>query len=129
TVLSQWAEELPDVVDQQAGLLHGREVAAARHLGPAGDVVVVLGPLPRRIEQLPGEQGAAGRQRHELFGGPEPADPAGLAVEAGRGSERLGHPVDRDVAEQLVPGESPLDVAAPAAPRPELLDDPTGPAR
>ena len=47
-----------------------------------------------------------------------------LVVEAHRGGDRLRHPVERDVGQQVVLGEAPLDVAVAVAPRPELLDDP-----
>jgi hypothetical protein len=60
-------------------------------------------------------------------------DPAGVlrgrdrgvrAVHAHRRADRAGQPVDRDIREDLVPGEGPLDVAAAVAPRPQLLQDP-----
>ena len=47
-----------------------------------------------------------------------------LVVEAHRRRDRLRHPVERDVGQQVVLGEAPLDVAVAVAPGPELLDDP-----
>src|SRR5215472_18889415 len=49
---SEAPEELPDVADQQVGLLHGREVAAAVKLRPVHDVVRPLGEGPDRADDL-----------------------------------------------------------------------------
>jgi len=46
------------------------------------------------------------------------------AVHAHRRADRAREPVERDVREDLVLCEAPLDVAVTVAPRPELLDDP-----
>ena len=45
-------EELPDVVDEEVGLLHRGEVAAARRRGPVRDVVDLLDPRAREAEDL-----------------------------------------------------------------------------
>ena len=47
-----------------------------------------------------------------------------VSVVAKRGIDRLSHPVDHDVGEQLVFAETPLDVAIAVAPRTELLHNP-----
>ena len=46
------SEEGPQVLDEQLGLLHGGEVAAARHDGPVRDVVVLLDPRAREAQHL-----------------------------------------------------------------------------
>ena len=46
------AEEGPQVVDEQLGLLHGGEVAAARHDRPVRHVVALLDPRPREAQDL-----------------------------------------------------------------------------
>ena len=45
--LTECREERADIVDEELRLLEGGEVAAARHDGPAGDVVAVLAPCAR----------------------------------------------------------------------------------
>ena len=47
-VSAQLAEELPDVVDEQVGGLHGGEVAAAAEFGPVHDSVFELDSAPDR---------------------------------------------------------------------------------
>src|ERR1700761_205103 len=51
------ARPVPHLVDIEVRLLHRREVAAARHVGPADDVVGPLRERPGRrlIERLAGE--------------------------------------------------------------------------
>ena len=51
-----------------------------------------------------------------------------LEVDPGGGRDRLRHPVEHDVVQELVLREFPLHVAAAIAPRPELLHDPRGEA-
>ena len=47
-------EERPHVLDEQLGLLHRGEVAAAGHLGPVRHVVPALDPRARAAQDLPG---------------------------------------------------------------------------
>ena len=58
--LAQGSKAGADVFGQQLRLLHGREMAAPRHLRPAPDVEESLGPLPRRRDYVLGEDGEAG---------------------------------------------------------------------
>ena len=59
--LPQRAEELADVVRQELGLLERGEVSTARHLRPALNFEEALRPLARRLRQVLGEHGEAGR--------------------------------------------------------------------
>src|SRR5450755_4966463 len=117
------AEERAQLLRVELGLLERREVPAARGLGYAHDVRRALEPRPRRADDVAGEEREAGWH----------LDPAGVlrgrdrgvrAVHAHRRANRPREPVDRDVREDLVLREAPLNVAAAVAPRPELLDDP-----
>src|SRR5437762_185073 len=65
----QRAEEGADVVGEQLGLFVGGEVAAARHLGPAGDLEEPLGPFLGRVGEVLGKHREA---RGHLLGGSEP---------------------------------------------------------
>ena len=51
TALAQGSEEFSYVVDEQAGLFHGGEMPASRHLGPLLDVVGGFHPLAGREEK------------------------------------------------------------------------------
>ncbi len=44
---AQWTEERPQVLDQQFGFLHCREMPAPGHFCPALHVIDTLSPLPR----------------------------------------------------------------------------------
>src|SRR3954454_15535443 len=111
-------EERPQVGDEEVGLLHRGEVAAARHLGPVGHVVPALDPGARVAQYFLRVAGHAGRHV-------DPLHRLGavhvLPVEARRRRDRLRDPVRRDVREQLVACEDALRVAVAVAPRPELL--------
>ena len=60
------SEEGPQVVDEQLGLLHGGEVAAARHVGPVRHVVAPLDPGAREAQHLLGIARDAGGDADEL---------------------------------------------------------------
>src|SRR5262249_19576333 len=83
-------EEGPHVADEQLGLFHRGEVAAARHLGPVRDVVSALHPRPRETQRLLGEPGHAGRDG-DVVGSFRAVLP--LPVQAGRRRDRLRHPI------------------------------------
>ncbi len=112
----------------RAGLLEGREVAAARHDRVAAQVEGALDPFPRRCgRDIGGEGREAGRR----------LDPCAFrqgarlllgraAIEPRRRAGRTGQPVDHDVVEQQVHREALERIAAAVAPRLELLDDPGG---
>ena len=55
------AEELPQLLRVELGLLERREVAASRRLGRADDVRGALEPGPRRAHDVAGEEREAGR--------------------------------------------------------------------
>src|SRR5262245_40850999 len=90
---------------------------------PARDVEELLRPAPRRSDDLAREDCAAGGNLDAKVLRRELLRPHRLAVEAARRVRRLGSPVEHDVRQQVVLGETALDVAAAVAPRAELLDD------
>ena len=119
-------EELDDLPRQRLGLLHRREVAAARHLGPAPDVRVhALGHRARRADDLARERGVAHRHADAAFAD-RPRPVHARVVRPERGADRAGEPVQADVGEQVVAREHALHVAAAIGPGAELLDDPRG---
>src|SRR6266567_4643195 len=122
--LSEWAEEFAQFRGEQFGFFGGGEVAAPRHLGPAGDVVALLGPLPWAGDRV-------------LFRGKRDADGyvdanrlwrlgivAAVVVEEEGGVDRAGYPVEGGDRQELVLGEAALDVAVAVAPGAELVDNP-----
>src|SRR4029450_5969695 len=115
------AEERPDFVDEQAGLLERGEVTAALDLVPVAQVAEPgRDPPPGEAGDLLWEDRAAGRDAHRVV----PTRAQALPVEAS--GRRCGgwQPVEHDVVEQLVAGERVLGVAGAVRPRPELLHDP-----
>src|SRR5262249_40340297 len=92
--LAHLAEELPEIAYEELGLLHRGEVAAARHVGPAHDVVAALDPRPREPQHLFGVAGDARRHRHRHWLLPAVHV---LPVQTRRRRDRPGHPVHRDV--------------------------------
>src|SRR4051794_35797366 len=95
------AEERPDVVDQQAGLFQGGEVAAPVHLGPVHDVVVPLGEAAHRRGDVAGEHGDARRHLQARAVG---EGGARLEIQPGRRSGGAGEPVEHHVGEDAVTG-------------------------
>ena len=68
------AEEGPEILDEQFGLLHGREVPSARHDRPVRDVVALLDPRTREAQHL-----FLGVARHTGRNGRRtPVDPSAL---------------------------------------------------
>ena len=71
------SEEAPQVLDEQLGLLHGGEVAAARHVGPVRHVVAPLDPGAREADHLLRIARDAGREPPTYSGAPCPVPRAG----------------------------------------------------
>src|SRR5215204_3382425 len=95
----------PDFIYEQARLLHGREVAALRHVRPADDVVGALGEGAGRggVERLAREVGEGGRRLAafaRLEGEAAFLDQPAIVPSAGR--EAAGHDVEHDVRDQPV---------------------------
>ena len=74
-------------------------------------------------------------QRHTSYarsthsrGGFAGASAPGLSIQAHRGPDRLGRPVEHYLCEHLVPVQPPVEVTPTVAPASELLDDPGGEA-
>src|SRR5947207_12439627 len=82
---AQRPEERPDVLHQRARLLHGREVAALLHPRPALHVEDTLGPGAWRLDDLPREDGAAGRHLDTWPARRELAGVDGFVIEAAGG--------------------------------------------
>jgi len=99
-VSSELAEEVPDVVDEQIGGLHGGEVAAAAEFGPVHDCVLELDSAPDR--HIQGEHRDPRRHRGTLTGAPG-SGMRGLVVAVGRGPGGSSQPIKHDVGEQQIP--------------------------
>src|SRR5258708_34231934 len=102
---SQVAEEGAEFGGQRCGFLHRGEMAARGHLGPAFDVVQVLGPCAGRTANFRGEQGGAGRNLAAPAWGGTGRVLLLLVVKAQRRMDALGCPVYGDAASHLVRGE------------------------
>ena len=98
---------------------HGRTGCSARRLNAR------LGVRPRDAEHLLGEHRGRGRHRDVLADRAEAVGALRLAVEADRRVDRLRHPVDGEVREDLIARDRVFGVAVVVGPRAELLDDPT----
>src|SRR5437764_4392385 len=107
---AQWLERRPDLGREQLGLLPGGEVAALAGLVVVGEVWVGLfGPAARGAEDLAGERGEADRELdlRRSLPGRESLGSSALPVRAGGRGPGAGQPVQRDVVEDVVPGEAP----------------------
>ena len=73
-----------------------------RHLGPSTYIVRPFGPLPGGMAELFGEDRHSCGNPNHLVLFQFPRGLLGLVVEAGRGVDGLGGPVNRDIGQQLV---------------------------
>src|SRR5687767_12732604 len=91
---SQAPEEAADILGQQAGLLHRREVPAPRHVGPVSDVVHALDPRAGREGRLEREARDAAGNVDSLAGAEAEGSLRRFEVEPDRGTDRLRGPVN-----------------------------------
>ncbi len=95
-------------VGEELRLLPRGEVPALVDLVEIDEIRVdLLGPAARGREDLAGERGEADRERDLRGGlaGCESGGPSGLPVRPGRRCPGARQPVQRDVVEDVVPGE------------------------
>src|SRR5262249_31967255 len=104
-------------------------MTAARELRPTPDVADALDPAARRHRDLEGEGGDRRRHGDALAWLKAQRAQARLAVEADRGGDGAGEPVDRDIGQERVAADDALDIARAIRPAPELLDNPGGEPR
>ena len=83
-------------------------------------------PLARRADDLGREVGDRRRDLDPLPGRQAPAVARLGGVEAHRGGDRPGRPVDGEEVAELVLGEAALDLAVAVRPAPVLVDQPGG---
>src|SRR5580700_10131242 len=106
--LAQRPERRPDLGREQLGLFPGGEVAALADLVEVGDVgVELLGPAARGPEDLAGERGEADRECDlwRSLPGRVSCGLSALPVRAGCRGPGASQPVQRDVVQDVVPGE------------------------
>src|SRR5215475_8183911 len=119
------SEEVPQVLDEQSGLLHRGEVAPAGHDGPVRHVVKSLDPGAGEAQHLLLRVARnARRDSDEVRRLLPQAAVLALPVETRRGGDRLRHPVQHHVRDQMVARVAVLRVAAAVAPGAKLLNDP-----
>jgi hypothetical protein len=98
--LAQCAERRADLVREELRLFPGRKVAAPVDLVVVDQVGVgLLGPVPRGLIELAGEDAHASRDGDVL--GVEEAEGV-VPVQTSRGNPRVRRPVEGDVVEDLV---------------------------
>src|SRR6266704_479058 len=122
-------EECSYVLDQQFWFLQCCEMAASWHLRPAFDAQVALRQFARKGDPWGEIFGEAGEphwnvntlpRRERLRHGQV------LVVVANRGIDRLGHPIDHHMREQLIFAETLFHVAIAVTPGTKLLHNPRG---
>src|SRR5215204_3589787 len=103
SLLAQGPEGGSHLVGEEVRLLPGGEVVALVDFVEVDEVGVgLLGPAPRGLVELVGEDAHRGRNRDALD--VEEAEGV-LPVETTRGHAGVGHPGERDVVQDLVSGE------------------------
>src|SRR5258705_11986569 len=90
-------EELPNVTDEQVGLLHGQERTAVSQFGPMRDVVVAVGEAAHG--DVARSDGDAGRDGAAVLGAPGVHVVGVVVVEVGGGRGGPGEPVEADVGQ------------------------------
>src|SRR3954454_11185749 len=96
----QRREPCADLGGEQLRLLPGGEVVASVYFVEVDEIGIgLLGPAPRRLIQLPGEDAHGSRDGDVLD--VEEAQRV-LPVETARGDPGVRHPGERDVVEDLV---------------------------
>ena len=95
------AEERPYIVGEQSRFLQRGEVAASRHVGPASDSILRLGPAPRRSGDLVREVRHADRHLGHRMTASFRIVPR-LEVHRRRRRDRVRRPVEHQVRQQIV---------------------------
>src|SRR5262245_11918918 len=116
-------EEGADLLGEQVRRLQRGKVPAARHPGPPADVEGALAPGAGRMEDLARELRVP-RRHVDPCRGKRPSAVYPVVVRPEGRVDRAGHPVNRDVRQDVVTAEARLDVAAAVRPALELLDNP-----
>src|SRR4029077_643160 len=113
--LAERPEARADFFRKQLRLFPGREVAAFAGLVEVDEVGVdLLGPAARSLEDLAGERRDAGRELHlrTRLPGRVSCGLSALPVRAGGRGPDARQPVQRDVVQDVVPGEIARGLAA-----------------
>src|SRR4029453_17981079 len=97
-------------------------MAASGEVGPVGDVVLPFDPFAWSGEHVGAGHGHAGGDLDTAEAGGGAV--GGFVVQAHRGADRAGGPVDGEVGEKVVTVEYRVKVAVAVAPSVELLQDP-----
>src|SRR5262245_53161148 len=117
-------EEALYILHEEIGLLERGEVSTAVEPGVAREIEPGLGVRLGNAEHLLREHRRRRGGRDVLPHRSEAVAPLRLAVETNRRVDRLGHPVDGKVGEQLIARDGVVRTAVVVGPGVELLDDP-----
>jgi len=107
-------------------LFHRCEVSPAREFGPVLDVVATLDPRPRRKWRLPWKVRDAARYFDPLARCQMKRGRPHFEVQTAGRVNRFGHPIKRNIRQQLVPREPFFKVAVAVGPVFEFFKDPGG---
>src|SRR5690348_4057342 len=99
-------------------------MTATRHIGPARNVIAALDPFTRWKWGFLRKSGDGARHADKLATSKMHRRFPGFVIQAHRGMDGLGHPVQRYVAQQLILGEPALDIAVAIRPIAKLGNDP-----
>ena len=123
------AKEVANVFRQQFRFFGRGEMSPARHVRPALHVVATLDPRSGRKWGLPGKEGDRTGHANLFTLLKMQRRVLAFEVQTAGGMDRLGHPVERHIAQQLIFGKSALHVSAAVRPVAEFLHDPGGQGR
>jgi hypothetical protein len=116
-MLPQSPEKRAQLSRQGFGFLKGSEVAASWHWGPALDVIDAFGPWVGWAHGLARNGSIRRRDFDTHLLAPRIVRPEG-------GVDRASHPVNHHVREQLIFGETSLNISPAVAPGTKLFNDP-----
>src|SRR5271167_4742175 len=117
--ISKGPEPCADILGEQFRLFHRREMPAASHFGPALHIEESLSPFARRLTDILRKEcegrrhaGRASPLFHSLLYPIQGVCIRVIVVRQKRGSYRFGYPINHDLSQDFVPGESRFDIAA-----------------